>query len=172
MNCYVLAGGRSRRMGRSKRELFLDRVAAAARGAFNEVIVVDCAFEGEHEGEGPVFGIRAALQHARQGRCFILAVDYPLITTEVLEFLRDRAAVPVWRDKPQPLCAVYDTSLLPLVERRITNSQFDVRGLIAEANVEIIEESELRTRFAGEPLLNVNTPHDLEEFHERVLASR
>jgi len=172
MNCYVLAGGRSRRMGRSKRELFLDRVAAAARGAFDEVIVVDREFEGEHEGEGPVFGIRAALQHARQGRCFILAVDYPLITTEVLAFLRDRTGVPVWRGYPQPLCAVYDTSLLPLVERRIANAQFDLRGLIAEAHAEIIEESELRTRFAGEPLLNVNTPHDLEEFHERVLASR
>lgn len=180
MNCYVLAGGRSRRMGRSKRELFLDRVAAAARGAFSEVIVVDRAFEGEHEGEGPLFGIRAALQHARQGRCFILAVDYPLITTEVLAFLRDypverRApspVVPMWHGEPQPLCAVYDTALLPLVERRIANAQFDLRGLIAEAHAEIIEESELRTRFAGEPLLNVNTPHDLEEFHERVLASR
>jgi len=195
MNCYVLAGGRSRRMGRSKRELFLDRVAAAARGAFDEVIVVDRAFEGEHEGEGPVFGIRAALQHARQGRCFVLAVDYPLITTEVLCYLRDHPVggqapspvlhrrgacaptgttmlVPIWHDKPQPLCAVYDTSLLPLVERRIADHQFDLRGLIAEAHAEIIDESDLRTRFAGEPLLNVNTPHDLEEFHERVLASR
>jgi molybdopterin-guanine dinucleotide biosynthesis protein A len=172
MNCYVLAGGRSRRMGRSKPELFLDRVGAAARGAFDEVIVVDRAFEGPHEHEGPVFGIEAALRHAQQGRCFILAVDYPLITTEVLAFLRDRTGVPVWRGEPQPLCAAYDTALLPLVERRIAGRQFDLRGLIAEAHVGIIEESELRTRFAGEPLLNVNTPHDLEEFHERVLASR
>jgi len=172
MNCYVLAGGRSRRMGRSKRELFLDRVAAAARGAFDEVIVVDRELEGPHEDEGPLFGIRAALQHAGQGSCFILAVDYPLITTEVFAFLRDRTGVPVWRGEPQPLCAVYDTALLPLVERRIAEKQFDLRGLIGEACAAIIEESELRTRFAGEPLLNVNTPHDLEEFHERVLASR
>lgn len=172
MNCYVLAGGRSRRMGRSKRELFLDRVAAAARDVFDEVIVVDREFEGPHEDEGPLFAIRAALQHAGHGSCFILAVDYPLITPEVLAFLRDRSGVPVWRGEPQPLCAVYDTALLPLVERRIAEKQFDLRGLIGEACATIIEESELRTRFAGEPLLNVNTPHDLEEFHERVLASR
>ena len=38
MNCYVLTGGRSRRMGQSKPEMFLERVTAAARDAFDEVI--------------------------------------------------------------------------------------------------------------------------------------
>lgn len=170
MNCYVLAGGRSRRMGRSKSELFLDRVIEAARPVFDDVIVVDRMFEGPHEDEGPVFGIRAALQHAQHGRCFILAVDYPLITPEVLRYLRDRGGVPMWRDKPQPLCAVYDAAMLPRIESRIAARRFDVRGLVED--VAVIEESELRARFAGEPLLNVNTPEDLEEFHERVLASR
>jgi molybdopterin-guanine dinucleotide biosynthesis protein A len=171
MNCYVLAGGRSRRMGRSKPEMFLDRVVAAAREAFDEVIVVDRDFEGPHEGEGPVFGIKAALQHANRGRCFILAVDYPLITSDVLRYLRERGGVPVWRGKLQPLCAVYDVALLPLIESRIAAGRFDVRGLVQD----IIEESELRARFAGEPLLNVNTPEDLQEakaIDERVLASR
>jgi molybdopterin-guanine dinucleotide biosynthesis protein A len=170
MNCYVLAGGRSRRMGQSKRELFLERVVAAARGAFDDVIVVDREFEGPHEDEGPLFGIDAALRHAKNGRCFILAVDYPLITTEVLAYLRDRGGVPMWRGESQPLCAVYDASLLPLIRSRIEARQFDIRSLITNT----IDESELRARFAGEPLLNVNTPEDLEEFHrhERVLASR
>jgi molybdopterin-guanine dinucleotide biosynthesis protein A len=171
MNCYVLAGGLSRRLGQSKPELFLERVAAAARGAFEEVIVVDRDFEGAHDGEGPLFGIRTALQHEQARRCFILAVDYPLITSEVLLYLRDRGGVPVWRGRPQPLCAVYDVALLPRIESRIARGQFEVRGLIEE----IVEESELRARFAGEPLLNVNTPEELEEakaIDERLLASR
>jgi len=175
MNCYVLAGGRSRRLGRSKPELFLDRVTTAARGAFEDVIVVDRAFEGEHPGEGPVFGIEAALRHAQPERCFILAVDYPLITTEVLRYLSARTGVPMWRGKSQPLCAVYDAVLLPLVQSRIAAGRFDLRGLIEEAGAQIIEESELRARFPGEPLLNVNTPEDLQEamaIDERVLASR
>ena len=117
---------------------------------FDDVIVVDRMFEGPHEDEGPVFGIRAALQHAQHGRCFILAVDYPLITSEVLRYLRDRGGVPVWREKPQPLCAVYDVSMLPRIESRIDARQFDVRGLVED--VEVIAESELRARFAGEPL--------------------
>jgi molybdopterin-guanine dinucleotide biosynthesis protein A len=170
MNCYVLAGGRSRRMGRSKRALFLDRVLAAARGAFEDVIVVDRDFEGPHEFEGPVFGIEAALRHVQHDRCFVLAVDYPLITTAALAYLRDRGGVPIWRGKPQPLCAVWDVAMLPRIESRIAARQFDIRGLIADT----IDESELRARFEGEPLLNVNTPENFEEFqrHERVLASR
>jgi len=169
MNCYVLTGGRSRRMGQSKPEMFLERVTAAARDAFDEVIVVDRAFEGPHDDDGPIFGIRAALRHGRTG--FILAVDYPLITAEVLRYVRDRGGVPVWRDKPQALCAVYDAALLTLIESRIAERRFQVRGLIEE----LIPESELRARFAGEPLLNVNTPEELQEamaFDERLLASR
>jgi len=185
MNCYVLTGGRSRRMGQSKPEMFLERVTAAARDAFEAVIVVDRAFEGPHDDEGPIFGIRAALQQEQTRvsvphvartllsvtNCFILAVDYPLITAEVLRYIRDRGGVPVWRDKPQPLCAVYDAALLPLIESRIAQHHFQVRGLIEE----LIPESELRARFAGEPLLNVNTPEELQEamaFDERLLASR
>ena len=119
--------------------------------------------------------MHAALQHAQHGRCFILAVDYPLITPEVLLYLRERGGVPTWRDEPQLLCAVYDTELLPLIESRIARQQLDLRGLLGEARIAMIPESELRARFSGEPLLNVNTPADLEEakaIDERVLASR
>src|SRR5688572_1121638 len=154
MNCYILTGGRSRRMGRSKTALFFDRVAAAARPVFDDVIAVDRA-EGER---APIFGVVRALHDAR-GRCFILAVDYPLITSDVLRFLRDRGGVPVWNGEPQLLCAVWDDELLPALETRIAEGRFDLRGLVER---DIIAEAELRRRFAGEPLMNVNTPEELE----------
>src|ERR1019366_6011967 len=40
MDAYILIGGESRRMGRSKTELFFDRVAAAAAEVFEDVIAV------------------------------------------------------------------------------------------------------------------------------------
>jgi molybdopterin-guanine dinucleotide biosynthesis protein A len=179
MNCYILAGGRSRRMGTSKAELFLERIAAAARPVFDEVLAVHRAdgeplpirtiFEPSHEGEGPVFGLRRALEDAPE-RCMIVAVDYPMITTDLLSWIVDRAAastapavVPVWHGHPQLLCAIYDPSLLPLVDRRIAAGELDLRGLIAEAGAEMIAEDELRSRFPGEPLFNVNTPEELRE---------
>ena len=43
---------------------------------------------------------------------------------------------------------------------RIAERRYDLRGLARGA--EIIEEEEVRSRFSGEPLLNVNTPEELE----------
>jgi molybdopterin-guanine dinucleotide biosynthesis protein A len=155
VNCYVLTGGRSRRMGTSKVELFLPRIVAAAAPAFDAVIPIDDRGE---DVAAPIFGVRAALR-AAQSRCFILAVDYPLITIE----LRDRGGVPEWGGHPQPLCAVWDPVLLPLIERRLGAGKIDLRGLIVEANVDMIAESDLRQRHRGEPLMNVNTPAELQE---------
>lgn len=191
MDCYVLAGGLSRRMGRPKIELpfagstFLGRVTDAARGAFERIFAVrregdaalpgiETIFEPPHDDPAPVFGVLAALRHARS-RCFILAVDYPLITSEVLAFLRDWEGVPVWRGKPQVLCTSYDPALADRIEQRVAEGRLDLRGLIDEAGAAMIPEAELRSRFPGEPLMNVNTPRELaeaERIYGQLLASR
>ncbi len=168
MIAYVLVGGRSSRMGRSKTELFLPRILTAARPLFEEVVAVQrfggdavdgvrTIFEEAHEGDGAIFGVARALGEA-YARAFILAVDYPLITTDVLRFLADDGRVPVWNAQPQPLCAVWHSSLLPRIEERIASRRFDLQALRER---DIIPEPVLRARFPGEPLLNVNTPEEL-----------
>jgi molybdopterin-guanine dinucleotide biosynthesis protein A len=66
--------------------------------------------------------------------------------------------VPAWDGRPQYLCTVWDAALLPRIEERIAAGRFDLHDLLEQ---EIIEESELRRRFGGEPLMNVNTPEEL-----------
>ena len=182
MNAYILTGGRSRRLGVSKVELFLDRIVAAAGPVFDEVIAVQRAggetlhiatiFEEPHQQEAVLFGIVTALRHAGTA-CFVLAADYPLLTAEVLRDLRDRGGVPVWNGRPQPLCAVWSPDLLPRIEARIAEGVLDLHTL---GRQDMIPETELRARFRGEPLMNVNTPAELEEaerlYGQRFLASR
>jgi len=177
VNCYILVGGRSSRMGRSKSELFLDRVAREAAQVFETVIAVQrhgepavsvaTIFERLHEHQAPIFGVERALSHA-QARCFILAVDYPLITAAVLRHLSERfegsnalLVVPVWSGKTQMLCGGYGPELLPRIESRLATGRYDLRGLAGDVEAEILPEAELRERFPGEPLMNVNTADDL-----------
>ncbi len=186
MNCYLLVGGRSSRMGCSKASLsfgdstFLGRAAERAGAVFDEVIAVERS-DGEpldglhviredaHADRAPLFGVIRALEDA-DGKAFLLAIDYPLLTTDLLAFLRDRFAAsaalllaPRWRGKLQMLCAGYDSALLPRLRARVADGRLDLRGLIAEEESEVIEEEELRRRFNGDPLMNVNTPEELEE---------
>jgi molybdopterin-guanine dinucleotide biosynthesis protein A len=173
VKCYILIGGQSRRMGRSKTELFFESVAHVAAGAFEEVMAVQrfggaaatipTIYETPHDDQAPVFGLARALDHARD-RCFILAVDYPLITAEVLGYLRARfeasdalLLAPVWSGKTQMLCAGYAPELLPRLEQRIAAMRYDLRGIAGDDEAEILDEEELRARFSGEPLMNVNT---------------
>lgn len=153
-------------MGVSKSELFLDRVVAAAKPVFENVIAVqrfgdDAAsivtiFEEPHEQDGAIFGLACALRDAGD-RAFILAVDYPFITSDLLRHLRDDGRVPMWDERAQPLCAVWDARALPRIEERIARGALDLHGLLDR---EMIAEAELRARFHGEPLRNVNTPEE------------
>ncbi len=169
MNAYVLIGGHSRRMGASKTALFLPRILTAARPVFDEVVAVQrnggAAAEGirtiheeAHDGDGAIFGLAASLRDAKE-HAFILAVDYPLVTSELLRFLADDGRVPRWNGHVQPLCAVWDPAALSRIEQRIASGLYDLQALIEQ---EIIPESMLRARFPGEPLMNVNTPEELE----------
>ena len=140
-------------------------IAVERHGA--QSLAIDTIFEDAHDGEAPVFGVARALVDA-PGPCFILAVDFALIRSDVLSFLRSRfeasnasMLVPVWDGAPQVLCAGYRTCVAPMLAERIAAGKYDLRGLLEEADVEMIEEAALRARFAGEPLMNVNTPAEL-----------
>ena len=171
VNCYILTGGRSTRLGRSKGELFLRRIVAAASPVFENVIAVQhdgdpwpeitTIFDSE-EVEGPLSGVMRALEHAGED-CFVLATDYPLMTTGTLRDLRARFEksgaplfVPVADGIPQVLCAGYSPRLLPLIRQRAADGKLDLRGLIGETDAVTVEVS-------GDIWLNVNTPADLEK---------
>ncbi len=159
-------------MGRSKAALFLHKIVAAAGPAFDRLIAVqrhgmeplaiDTIFEEAHEGEAPLFGVIRALQDCR-ARCFVLATDYPLMTTDFLRGLRARfetspasVLMPVWQGVAQPLCAGYSAEILATLQRRIAENRLDLRGLASEVRTVLVEVE-------GNELFNVNTPAELRE---------
>jgi molybdopterin-guanine dinucleotide biosynthesis protein A len=190
MNAYILVGGRSLRMGKPKAAIpfgdttLLGRVAGAAAGAFDRVIAVqrpggepssiETIYEEPHDDQAPIFGVAAAIRHAK-AKCFVIAVDYPLLSSDALHELATRfeasaapMLAPVWEGVVQVLCAGYSPSLLAPIEARIAERKYDLQSLAGDAE---------RVEVAGEMWRSVNTSEELEEVREwyeqqRLLAPR
>jgi molybdenum cofactor guanylyltransferase len=129
----VLAGGRSRRMGRDKARLCVDgellvarqvrllgeagvdecwvSVAAGKRAGYPEVREDVRWVEDAVAEAGPMEGIRQVLERTSAGWLLVLAVDLPALEVGFLRTLRGccadgRGVVPVTRRGREPLCAV------------------------------------------------------------------
>jgi molybdopterin-guanine dinucleotide biosynthesis protein A len=105
---FILAGGRSSRMGRDKATLeingvtMIDRAVALLRSVGLEAVVIGSpaeftrrvdsrAIADDWPGAGPLGGIATALRHTQSPWNLVLACDMPYLRKEWLKFLLDRA---------------------------------------------------------------------------------
>jgi molybdopterin-guanine dinucleotide biosynthesis protein A len=174
VNGFLLAGGRSTRMGTDKALLdwhggpLLSHMAALLRHATDDVQVVGRDRLPDHlPGRGPLSGIATALTITSTDCNLILAVDLPLLTKDFVAYFRlaaGRSRGPVLACKIGshfPLCLGVRRKLLPEIQRRLSSGALSVRALIEESDAEIISESHLRERgFESKIFRNLNTPED------------
>jgi len=183
---FVLAGGKSSRMGADKaflelggRTLLARALEVAAAAAFEVRIVGDKAkfapfgkvVNDIYPGCGPLGGIHAALMSTTTGSNVMLAVDLPFIGCNFLQYLlaesvRAKAVVTVPRigGVLQPLCAVYRKEFAGVAALSLAAGQYKVGALFPEVNTRVIEEHELtKAGFGPETFANLNTPQQWEE---------
>lgn len=186
MNCYVLAGGLSSRMGADKWSIeigggtFAEKVIAAASAAFEQVFIVTkrgrgefsaaVVYEKNDEIAAPIIGLDCALDHAAGEPCWVLGVDYPLVTADVLSYLRERfessgaeIAVPEIASKLHMLCAGYRATTAASVKAKIASGRLALKGLVDAHRTLVVGEDEIAVRFGRAVLMNVNTSEDLDE---------
>jgi molybdenum cofactor guanylyltransferase len=192
---FVLAGGKSTRMGSDKALLdfgghtLLDRALAVLRAVCPKVGVV-----GESEGSssyvatvqdiyagcGPLGGIHAALRSSSAELNLLLAVDMPFVPKGLLAFLLDTAAacdaavtVPRTRRGFQPLCAVYRREFAGPAEAALRAGNFKVDAVFQTVRVRVIEEMELgEAGFSDTVFTNLNTPEDVRLAKELTTEAR
>ena len=182
---FILAGGKSTRMGSDKAfvmldgRTLLDRALGLARAITPDVRIVG---DGEKFGQyatvvgdifpncGPLAGIHTALRASRAELNLILAVDLPFLTPAFLQFMISQAekapkalvtlahAAGGW----QPLCAVYRGGFADAAEQALQAGRYKIDRLFPEIEIQKISDEELGS--AGFPLTifrNLNTPQDL-----------
>lgn len=153
---YILAGGRSSRMGQNKALLSLadrtlvqhavrklQRFAAEVSilGKHSELAPFAPLVPDLHEDCGPLGGIEAALAHTHRDWVLILPVDMPFLPADILEtwtasVLRQpaaRIALFVIDGVPQPAVCLLHREVAPLIATAIEQKRFKLYPVLEEA---------------------------------------
>ena len=139
-------------------------------------------------GLGPLGGISTALHSAFGRPIFVLACDMPFVSSEVARYLLEkcrvplddgvstdlpeaglaRAHVPIHHGQLQPLCAVYETACISVVDRALEEGSLSVMELMGK--LELIEIEIDREDLEADPDLfkSVNSPADVALARERL----
>jgi len=186
---FLLAGGKSTRMGADKAFVMLEgrtllaRALELARTVSDNVRIVGSAekfaafapvVEDVFRECGPLGGIHAALRASVAELNLILAVDVPFVPAALLRYLVTRArssnaiaTVPRAGGGWQPLCAVYRRAFGDVAEGALRGGQYKIGALFGDAKVQAVEEQELAgAGFAATVFRNLNTPEELEAARE------
>jgi molybdenum cofactor guanylyltransferase len=160
---FILAGGKSSRMGEDKAFLRLGdkTLLEIARGLVSQVcgqvsVVGDRgrfgpeAIEDIYRDSGPLGGIHAALAATKSDLNLVIAVDTPFLEPKFLRWMLHRAAtthsivtVPRLASGFQPLCAVYRRSFKAFAEVALKNGNFKIDPLYAKVRTCPITNAEL-----------------------------
>jgi molybdenum cofactor guanylyltransferase len=190
---YILAGGRSSRMGRDKALLeidgltMIDRAINLIRSVDIEPVVIGGTGEtdkslrvqtiaDEWPGAGPLGGIATALRNAQAPWNLVIACDMPYLTPQWLEFLLNQtvessvdAIVPMNEQGPEPLCAMYAKHGESAIRVGLDEGLRKVTDGLARLRVTYLESSEWKG-FDSDGFLfkNMNEPADYEEAKARL----
>jgi molybdenum cofactor guanylyltransferase len=185
ITAFILAGGRSRRMGTDKafvsyRNEPLIRCSIRICQSFTtDVRVIGeparyaCfglpVIPDSGESRGPLTGIHTALQHSPARHCSIIACDMPLMSPEffrlmLLKLPGPDAVVMRFDDGAiEPLCGIYSSTCLPVTEQNLANGKLKITDLLSHVAVEYIGEEELRAHGLSRKIFtNINRPDDLK----------
>jgi molybdopterin-guanine dinucleotide biosynthesis protein A len=185
VNAFILAGGKSSRMGQDKafmqlgRQTLLQRALELARTVGGEPWIVGNAakfatfapvVEDVYPECGPLGGIHAALSKSGSDLNLMIAVDLPFLQPDFLKYLLSRSresgavvAVPRAGGSLQPLCGVYRRGFGAVAERSLRAGRNRIDPLFAEVHTCIIEPDELKQLgFSEQQFSNVNTQQDWE----------
>jgi molybdenum cofactor guanylyltransferase len=185
----VLAGGQSRRMGRSKpwievgNSILIRYVVERLAPAFSELMVSFAEPEQMEQllpyrvvfdrkrNAGPLAGLEAGLLAAHNQVLFAVACDMPYVERSTAEIAVAAArscdaAVPRHDGLFEPVCGAYRKTALHAITGALDAGNYVAHDVVADLDVTWLEGLE-PAQFES-----LNTPADLERFHAALSAQR
>lgn len=191
MECAILSGGKSTRMGTDKAMLrmgsegtLIGRTYSVASEVFSDIMVVSSIHESI-EGvrarivhdvvpiPGSLTGIASALLHANKPYVFVLGCDMPFLTSAAILHIIDQVKgeqiiVPITEDGMEPLHAVYHRSCLSPMLSALERGHMKINLLFPFFCVKTLPPDPVFLNHGVSVFMNVNTREDLSRA-ERAL---
>lgn len=193
---FVLAGGKSNRMGRDKalilfrKKPLLLRTAELLKPYVYKVTLIGpperygnlglSVLADKWPEQGPLAAVGTGLLTSNAEWNIFLACDLPLASCQFMELLIKRirathcdAVVPCTHDIWQPLAAAYHIRCRDLISRAIKAGRRSMVGLLDEVRVDAITLREMISAgLNGTELTNMNSPEDLKRIRKLSKGDR
>lgn len=180
---YILAGGKSSRMGTDKGllsfhgEPLVSGIIKQISPAVQEVFIVSNNAEYNKFGcdvipdmihdIGPAGGIHAALLHTDKPQVFVLSCDMPFVTPEAIKYIIQQSThpqitLPLHKGKIQPLFGVYSKNCLLKWRQIIEEGIFKLQEMVTHFDLLKIN-TENNDSFNDSVFTNVNDKDSFEK---------
>jgi len=178
---FVLAGGKSRRMGTDKARLdwngqpLIDHMVTTVGAVTGMVHVVGRdPLPDRQPGRGPVEGIATALAASTTENNLIVGVDLPRLETKFLHWLARRliessnGCVVCVVDERVPLCLGIHRGHGPAIDRYLEDGGRTLRGMLDLIGYDLVGAQTLHDAgFSDAMFVNINTPGDYQRSRPR-----
>ena len=189
---FILAGGKSSRMGTDKALLnyrgeclirypirLFQQLSPDVRiigdpsryARFGLPVIADCV-----PSHGPLSGIYTGLKSSSTQYNLFLACDMPLMRPEFFELLFSKSAngdAVVMRFEDgfiEPLCSIYSVACLPAIEANFAAGMFKISHFFSRVAVSYVGEREFQQQgLSREIFTNVNTPEEVRQLSSEGL---
>ena len=194
MTTIVLAGGKSRRLGRAKAleeisgQSLIERVMELVFPLSTEIIVVTAQDNhlplnlgakmvvDVYPNKGPLGGIYSGLKASSSFHSLVIACDMPFLNVALLRYLMELSpdfdvVIPRVNGMVEPLHAVYSRNCLDPIEAMLQKGNLKISDLLGAVRVRYVEEAEIEGYDRqGLSFFNINSKADLER--ARALLDR
>ena len=179
---FILAGGKSRRMGTDKALLsfqgkpLLEHMIGLIVPSCNEVFISGqnsdyAGFDVEmipdlYSDCGPIAGIFSALTYSGSDWNLMVSVDVPFVNEELFHLLISNIGVydciiPQHTSGVEPLIALYNRRTLPIIEEMIKSGDYRLTNLLSKIDTRYVDCSHLIKKYPR-LFVNINRMEDYQ----------
>jgi len=185
----IVAGGRSSRIGVDKALLkvggstMIERIITVLQQVAGHVLISagngKYSFTGYSHVEdkfadiGPIGGIYSALKASSTPINIVVSCDLPFLSVGLLDYLlqnslENEMIIPVHNNFYEPLCAVYNVSLLPVIEQQINEGDYKLINLITKTDSKLLPITSDLPFYKPNVFNNINSIADYEQLKTMI----